>query len=508
MGDIETLLAGCDTLMATYDFFGSVLWVSPVVSSDKSKTEDLSYSDAVAYLQGLGPTIEKPGLMRMQAYFSMFQSALRFIHVGGTNGKGSVSTFCAAILHKAGYRVGKFTGPHLSVFNERFAVDDEIISDQEFARALAVVKARNEEFQSLGEGSQLGGLSWFEVLTAMAAFYFGENTAVQVFEVGLGGRFDATNALDGALVSVVCNVDLDHVHILGDTVEKIAFEKAGIVKSGLPLVTACSDQAFPVLEKRAGGLDSPLVWLKRNKVNGQESLQLPILFRTELLDPLQLEGLTFLAEHLTELSGADLGLSGAYQRINAACAVYATWLFMLSPDSAPAGSQSLTRLDFERLWQCTLIGLREARWPGRFQLLDRGFSAILDGAHNRLGARALRASLEEAYTNKNFLFIFACFENKDYQNILRELIAPGDIVFCPVLSHARSMRSAQEIVDFASSLGAQARACHGFAEALQFAQAKAQELPLSLSRGFADRLIITGSFSLIKEALEFSEGVK
>lgn len=500
MGDIETLLAGCDTLMATYDFFGSVLWVSPVVSSDKAKTESLGYGDAVAYLQGLGPTIEKPGLMRMQAYFSLFKEALRFIHVGGTNGKGSVSTFCSAILHRAGYRVGKFTGPHLSVFNERFAVDDEIIADEDFARALAVVKARNEEFQSREEGTQLGGLSWFEVLTAMAAFYFAENTTVQVFEVGLGGRFDATNALSGALVSVICNVDLDHVHILGDTVEKIAFEKAGIVKSGLPIVTACSDQAFPVLERRAGSLNSPLVWLKRNKVHGLESLQEPILFRTELLTSLQQEGLTFLAARMAKLSQTDLGLSGSYQRINAACAVYASWLFMLSPENLPAGKQ----LDFESLWQSTLSGLREARWPGRFQLLDRGFSAILDGAHNRLGAKALRASLEEAYAGKNFVFVFACFENKDYQNILRELIAPGDIVYCPVLSHARSMRSAEELVDFAASLGARAKTCNGFAEALK----SAQEKRLSLSDSFADRLIITGSFSLIKEALEFSEGVK
>ncbi|MBX9940316.1 MAG: hypothetical protein K2Y32_13735 [Candidatus Obscuribacterales bacterium] len=486
--------------MATYDFFGSALSVSLVVSSDKSKTEILSYGEAVAYLQGLGPTIEKPGLMRMQAYFSMFEEALRFIHVGGTNGKGSVSTFCSSILHKADYRVGKFTGPHLSVFNERFAVNDEIISDQDFALALSVVKARNEEFQSREEGSRLGGLSWFEVLTAMAAFYFGENTAVQVFEVGLGGRFDATNALSGALVSVICNVDLDHVHILGDTVEKIAFEKAGIVKSGLPIVTACSDQAFPVLEKRAGSLDSPLVWLKRNKVHGQESLQEPILFRTELLTSLQQEGLAFLAARLSELSQADLGLSGSYQRINAACAVYASWLFILSSDNVLADKQ----LDLERLWQSTLSGLKEARWPGRFQLLERGFSAILDGAHNRLGARALRASLEEAYAGKNFVFIFACFENKDYQNILRELIAPGDIVYCPVLSHARSMRSAAELVDFSASLGARAETCNGFAEALK----SAQETRNSLSASFADRLIITGSFSLIKEALEFSEGVK
>src|SRR4030095_5740507 len=179
------------------------------------------------------------------------------IHVAGTNGKGSTVAMLDAVLRGAGMRVGRFTGPHLLRWNERFHVDGQPITDAQFADLATRTRLLSEDFGS--RHPQFGALTWFEFLTVMAFFLFAEaGVEVAVFEVGLGGRWDATNVLSSPLAVAITNVDLDHTQILGDTVRAIAAEKSGIIKPGVPVVTAAVGEALEVVASTAFRKRAPL----------------------------------------------------------------------------------------------------------------------------------------------------------------------------------------------------------------------------------------------------------
>lgn len=453
----------------------------------------LTYEECLDYLESIGPTFERPGLERMESFFACLKDAkpqnkIPALHVGGTNGKGSVTTFIASILQAFGYRTGKFTGPHLKRFNERFAIDGSLISDADFADSLTAVRQASLRFAR--EHPEHGTLTWFEVLMAMAVHYF-NTEAVQacVYEVGLGGRFDATNVLENVLVSVLTNVDLDHVHILGDTREKIAFEKAGIIKAAVPVITAVQEPALTVLKERAGALGCPLLAISGAAYSSQffRNFELTIEDRLGRFSPEQRISIDFVERCLREGATVDLGLKGAYQRINAVVAIFAAVNYRVLREGRALRGEDL---------DAVLAGLKNASWPGRFQILEEP-PAILDGAHNGHGAQALRRSLDELYPDSKLVFIFACFANKDHEEILENLLRPGDMVYLPQLSHTRAIRSAGELEVLAFKLGARAEVTSSFQEA----SLKGQQFLRENAGDFCERLIITGSFALIKEAL-------
>ncbi|MBX9724156.1 MAG: hypothetical protein K2X81_22300, partial [Candidatus Obscuribacterales bacterium] len=201
----------------------------------------MNYEEAIEYIESLMPTVLKPGLERFQLFMNenaSLQDQVQSVHVAGTNGKGSVLSILAETLKESGLKTGRYTGPHLLAYNERIAINDCMISDSDFAALMSELRAKSEDFGK--RHPQHGILSWFELLTAMAFFYFAKNkTQAATYEVGLGGRWDATNVLAAPIATAIVSISLDHTHILGSTESQIAAEKAGIIKTGVPLVTAC-----------------------------------------------------------------------------------------------------------------------------------------------------------------------------------------------------------------------------------------------------------------------------
>jgi dihydrofolate synthase/folylpolyglutamate synthase len=450
----------------------------------------MNYQESLDYLKSLAPTLERPTMGRIKLFFEELgqpQNKLSCFHVGGTNGKGSVTTFIASMLSACGKKVGKFTGPHLLKFNERINVDGEDIDDQSFAQVATAVFEQSNAFAE--RHPDLGPLTWFEFLTAMAVHYFNQQKVdFAVFEVGLGGRFDATNALDNIVVTTITNVDLDHMQLLGNTVTEIAGEKAGIIKTA-PLVTAAGGDALVVLRQRAVEKGVPLIAL--DNPSGDFS---PDLFKNFFLS-IEDAGEDFerkvklrvsLIQKLL-LGQGELAVRGAYQRLNALTAL----VTLCASDFFGHQVEDQSGHFVEEL----RTGLAKAYWPGRYEVVEDE-AQIWDGAHNPHGARALRMSLEDMFGRKKFVFVFAAFQNKDLKSVLTELVRPGDYVLAPQLQGERPFHKFAQIEDECRQLQVTCLPFDNFAEACTYSR----ELIAKGQGEVAKMAIVTGSFATIREA--------
>jgi dihydrofolate synthase/folylpolyglutamate synthase len=419
----------------------------------------MNYDQCVAYIESLAPTILNPSLDRLTMFMTehgQVQDKLSTIHIGGTNGKGSTVAIVDSVLRAAGLKVGRFTGPHLLRWNERFHLDGKPIADDVLARYATRLRALSEEF---GERHpEHGHLTWFEFLTAIAFFYFSdEKVDVAVFEVGLGGRWDATNVISKPLVSAITTVDLDHTHILGDTVAQIAREKAGIIKRGVPVVTAADGDALAEISEKAKDLGCPLYHCQApNSVSGPAALDLNSYRNAHDL----------------------LALPGEYQQLNGLVAAAVLQL----ADRALKRNLSAHLAD----------GFRRVYWPGRLQILPAD-DIVFDGAHNVAGARALRKSLDNLFPKGRRSFVLSFFQHKNVSGAIELLVRPGDRVFTSEAQTTRSICPAAEIVQLAEQRGAQATAYKTIAEALHAAQAAVA--------GADEPLVVSGSFATIKECM-------
>ena len=239
------------------------------------------YEQAVAWIHSIGRFGMKPGLERISALLERFgnpQERLHFVHIGGTNGKGSTAAALASILQAAGYRVGLFTSPYFLSFTDRMVINGADIDGAELAELVAEVRPVVE---AISKDPERGHATQFEVVTALAMLFFERRQVdLVVLEVGLGGRLDATNVVT-PLLSVITNVTLDHTAVLGDTISAIAAEKAGIIKPAVPLVTATTDPAvLAVLQERCRALGAPLYRvLPREEARGGASKKMPPSWR-------------------------------------------------------------------------------------------------------------------------------------------------------------------------------------------------------------------------------------
>jgi len=279
---------------------------------------------------------------------------IKTVHVTGTKGKGSTAAMVQSILKTAGYRTALYTSPHLITLRERFRVDDEMISEEQFAAIVTEIQPLIDE---VNRRSAYGPLTTFEILTVIAFLYFKRQKAeYQVLEVGLGGRLDATNVVPNPEVCVITSISLDHMAALGNTVEKIAREKAGIIKPGAVTVTAwLPDGAWQVVSDIAREKSSPRFVVRHGDFWGEPS---PGLDGQELA----IKGR--FGEYRVKIP-----LLGYYQQENAAVAVAAI-------EALIEKGARITVEDISR-------GLADVKWPGRFQILRRNPYLILDGAHNR-----------------------------------------------------------------------------------------------------------------------------
>ncbi len=349
----------------------------------------MQYQDAWSYLDRLQFFKIKLGLESMNRFLGLLgepHRAVPCVHIGGTNGKGSVAATLLSILSTAGYRVGLYTSPHLSSVRERFRINDRFISREEFTRLTGQIRS------VLGHDQ----ITYFEFTTTMAMLWFAEQEVdLALLEVGMGGRLDATNVVT-PLVSVITNVSMDHEQYLGDTLEQVAGEKAGIIKPGIPVVSGVTDDiSRTVVEERCMRLASPLYLLNRDfhgRKTGQDS-------RTWDYDGLH-------RGH----RNLPLAMRGGYQVANAALAM-ATLELLADHDLGTDGN-------------AIRHGLETTRWPGRLESfttvngnrLPRRF--LLDGAHNPAGVQALTDAIRTEFSFEQLILVWAAMADKDIRSTL------------------------------------------------------------------------------------------
>ncbi len=328
----------------------------------------------------------KPGLEVITALLEALGNPhrkLAVIHVAGTNGKGSVCAMIESVLRATGFKTGLYTSPHLIDFSERFRINGEQIPEEKLSGYIEALEKTADEVEA---ATGLRGATFFEISTALAFQYFAdEQVDIAIIETGMGGRWDATNVVI-PLISVITHIDIDHTNFLGDTIEQIAAEKAGIIKPGRPAVSAPQCDAVMAELKKAG---VPVI----------ESAEAVAVNKVSAPQKLKIE------THSQNLPPINLPLLGECQRENCGVAVAALELFADITGAA---------LEFKK-------GLESVEWGARFQTLETDPLIILDGAHNPSAGRALAKTLKELYPNKQIGFIFGFLGDKEAVEFLREL---------------------------------------------------------------------------------------
>lgn len=370
----------------------------------------MRYDQAIAYLRSVAAGGSNLGLDRVRRLLARLgnpQDELPCVHVGGTNGKGSVSAMLTAMLVAGGYRVGTFTSPHLSDYTERFRINGTPVARERLARLVTELRP------VLDSAAQDEHPTEFEIHTVLALRLFREERVdVAVVEVGLGGRLDATNVVQ-PLVSVITNVTRDHTDYLGESLEEIAGEKAGIIKTGVPVVTAAAGAAARVIEAACREKGSPLLQVGRE-----------VRWTFENGDG---EGRVSVCGPGWQYRNLALGLRGPHQAVNAACAVTAAALlrergFMISDSALRAG-------------------LERVRWPGRFEILHRrGLTVVLDAAHNAAAAEALRATLRETFPRSPVTMLLGILADKEREKVVAALAPLADRIIVTRPPTARAGR--------------------------------------------------------------------
>jgi dihydrofolate synthase/folylpolyglutamate synthase len=374
----------------------------------------MDYSQTLHYLSSLGNEVltAKLGLENIHTLLERLgrpDRNLKTIIVAGTNGKGSVSAMIDSILRAAGHRCALYTSPHLVNIEERIRVGGQEISSTDFARLATEVRQASEY---LFQEKQLPTLpTYFEQMTAIALCYFSESAVeAAVLEVGLGGRLDATNAVD-RILSVVTSIDYDHQGLLGNTIFDITNEKAGVIQNGARAVIGRQRYqiATDVLMRRCLTEKSlPVFANAPTNINFSDTGRM-----------------TFDYESATgHYSRVLLGLRGRHQAENAASAIEA--------------AEVLNEIGIRVTREAIVKGLRQAHWPGRLELIDDRPAILLDGAHNPAGARALRAYLEET-CRRHITLIFGAMNDKDIDGMTSELYEVAQSI---VLTQIPGMRSA------------------------------------------------------------------
>jgi len=410
----------------------------------------MTYQEILTHIYGLGRFGMKPGLERIGAILKALsdpQDGLRVIHVAGTNGKGSTAAFLAAVLGAGGHTVGLFTSPHLIAFPERIRINGSEISEEDVVsladRILSVAPA---------------GTTFFEIVTAMAYLCFAEHgVAAAVMEVGMGGRLDATNIASG-IVSVITPIALDHCEHLGNSIARIAGEKAGVIKAGRSVVSAPQPrEAMTVIRAGCAALGSPLY---------EGGRDFGAFWRGGVLG---YRGIRW------ELEGVRPGIRGRFQAINAAAALCAAEL--LEKNGLPVTPAAARR------------GVETASWPGRMEMFPGPPRVLLDGAHNPGGALALAESLADIPRDA-LILVTGMVGDKDADGILAPLLPLADRVIAVTPAIPRGLPSG-ELAGRCRNLGRRAVVAGGVVEGLETAIDEAHP---------GDLILVCGSLFTVGEA--------
>ena len=363
----------------------------------------MNYTESLNFIHSI-PKFRRPlgnaNLSKLLKVLGNPQKKLKFIHIAGTNGKGSTAAMTAEILRRSGYRTGLFTSPFLEVFNDRIRINGENISDDELADCTTRVKKAMEENNA--------PVSEFAFVTAAAfLFFYEKNCDFVVLEVGMGGKLDATNVIDKSLVSVICKIGLDHTQYLGNTIEEIALEKCGIIRENGIAVSYPNDDVIDIIKQCAADKNARLI----------------IADKPEITE----NGFIYKGNEYT------LSLKGAYQPQNAAVALEIV--------------NALREKGIEISESAVQKGLAHTHWAARFEFVAD--NVIIDGGHNIDGIRALKKSL--LALNREIILVMAMMEDKAYEECIREIAPIAKTVVATEVNMPRCLK-AEKLSDIASSM--------------------------------------------------------
>jgi len=439
----------------------------------------LNYSQAEDYLNSFVNYEQIPGISYAQPGYDLKhleellnrmgnpQLAARTIHIAGTKGKGSVAAMIAQVLSDSGHETGLYTSPHLHTLRERISVDGSLISEADFAAAMAEVKPFIE---SMKNDSTFRQLTYFEALTALAFAYFKKKLVnFQVLEVGLGGRLDATNVAE-PVVCIITPVSLDHTQILGNSLEEIAREKAGIIKPGCWVVLSPQPA-------EAASVINDICWEKKAKVvqAGKD-----ITWHKTGGD---LHHQSLAIESRTSKYQVDIPLLGDFQLENAATAVAA--LEILTSEGFDISDTDLAQ------------GFGRVKWPGRFHIMQENPLVLVDGAHNVASMRGLISNIKEYFNCRRIFLVFGTSCDKDIAGIINELVALSPQVIVTRAGHSRAAPLSTLAAEF-SRRGIEPEIIETISEAISRALSIADR---------KDIVCVTGSLFVVAEALDyFSRG--
>lgn len=392
-----------------------------------------------------------------------------YLHITGTNGKGSVSAFCASALARARYRTGLYTSPHLVSFTERIRVDGRAVSEDGVVALAERLKSR------LAEKDPGLKPTFFEFTTAMALEYFAKaGTDIVVLEVGMGGRLDSTNVVMPECTAIT-NVEMEHREYLGDTLEAIAFEKAGIIKPGVPLVT--SEKKGPALRLLAG----------RCRELGSDMLVLGRDYGYEFLGARLEGGRIIQALDYSgpggDIKGLEVPLAGAHQLENAATAICG--LQMLAGRGFPCDEEAIR------------AGLLSTRWEGRLEIVSERPLLVLDGAHNPASATRLAESLKEYFAGRyrKLILVLGVLSDKEPEFMMKTLAPFADEVVFTQAEYERAV-PADDLMSIAAEAGIKARLARRVSGAVASALAAAAP---------EDMVLVAGSLYVVGEAKAWLE---
>ena len=421
----------------------------------------MTYRETLAYIHNINWSFCKPGLSRISALCEQMghpERDLRVIHVAGTNGKGSICAMLDSILRAAGLRVGLYTSPYIRFFNERMQVDGKPIADEELVELTEYVRPFADAMEDKP--------TEFELITAIGFEYFRRKACdVVILEVGLGGRLDSTNVIENPLLSIVTDIDFDHMSLLGNTIQAIAAEKAGIIKHGRPCLFGGRDSsACRTVAAFAAKQESKFHTVDRSRFSVREMTLAGTVFDCETYE------------------GVQLSLLGDYQPFNAATVLRAVEILREEGVDIPEAA--------------IRTGLSSVRWPARFELLRNDPVVIYDGGHNPQGVEAAVKSISRYFPEQRVNLLVGVMADKNYDEMIERLK--------PIAHHVYTVKPSNPRALDAESLAAQFRAHRVDATAYPCVE-DAMRAALASSREEGRPLICLGSLYLYGEAVEALE---
>ncbi len=428
----------------------------------------MKYTEAVDYMESLSSYGIVPGLGNIRNLCEKLgnpQKDLRFIHIAGTNGKGSVLAYVSTILKEAGYKVGRYVSPTIFEYRERIQINNRSITKKALCEYVERMKGICQELVAEGKPHPTP----FEVETAMAFSYFKEQGCdVVVLETGMGGRQDATNIIENTLVAVLVSISMDHMQFLGKDLTAIATEKAGIIKTGCHVVTVLQEQSVQqVIEKQAADLQVPVTVAKE-----ENAKKIRYGLEKQRFDYGQWKNM-------------EIPLAGKHQIANAVLALEVV--------------QALQQKGYAVSEKALRAGLKETEWPGRFTVLGKKPYFVVDGAHNEDAAKKLAESIEFYFTNKRIIYIMGILRDKEYEKIISLTHGYADQILTVATPNQARTMSSYELATEVAKVHQNVTTVDSLEEAVEMAY---------LLAGKEDVIIAFGSLSFTGKLMNILENRK